>query len=80
MQMFIINDHKLVPAFIFPFPTLVPDCGFQLEPGEQSEGKMKAGKIRRTFFNQLQARVGPLYIEVYRMEECTPNQGAPNGK
>ena len=29
------------------------------------------------FFNQPQARVGLLYIEDYRMEECTSNQGAP---
>ena len=61
----------LVPVFIFPFPTPVPDCVFQLELRELSAGKMKTEQIRS---NRPQARV------VYRMEECTPDQGAANGK
>ena len=37
----------LLPVFIFPFLMSVPDRFFLSEPGEQSVGIMKTGKIRK---------------------------------
>ena len=49
LRLHTLSSYRLVPVFIFPFLVLVPNRVFQLESGEQPEGKMKTGKMRSSY-------------------------------